>query len=154
VWARQHREKRTHFATIGAHPPVATRYRTRRPIPWWRPSHGVGWQPGLTWVQCRDTRESLEAAHSAAQELGYWAWLLIEHFNGRDMLAGLIRGDLGPLSHSEEVLLHEDSASHGVGPVGTTVPVEVGVALCTVCGQRVLHVYPDDVERQLVSHTV
>jgi hypothetical protein len=54
--------------------------------------------------------------------------------------------------HVDDVLRVQDSARFGVGRVGVTVPIEVGVTLCPTCGQRVLRFFPAEVEQQLISH--
>ena len=56
--------------------------------------------------------------------------------------------------HVDDVLRVKDSAAFSVGPVGVTVPIDVGVALCPTCGQRVLHIFPAEVEQQMESYTV
>ena len=49
----------------------------------------------------------------------------------------------------DDVLREHESASLVTGPVDVTVPIDVGVTVCKTCGERVLQVLPEEVERSL-----
>jgi len=49
----------------------------------------------------------------------------------------------------DDVLREHESVSFVTGPLDATVPIEVGVTVCKTCGDRVLQVLPEEVERAL-----
>jgi hypothetical protein len=54
---------------------------------------------------------------------------------------------------AEDVLPAWNTTSFSFGSNGASAPVDIRVLLCPVCGQRVLHLYPEIAELELPSTT-